>query len=280
MAIQVIPRRSKAQAFGELFGGALQGINQGQAIKRQRAQDDAMAIWKLAQTDPMILGDPRAKKIFELAGWPEPQVSPQTTEQILANVPKEYGATVKINPMTGRPEAATIAPNQNYLLNQLLINQKMGGGLNYGQNPIIGNQSQNLPANPPAAPPPGNNPSLWQRIFGGQKGRAAPTAPLPAPVPLNSPAANPPGLGEMAQMAQSWLKPDISMQPGKANRPTQNRYAVGGMGGYNPNIKLPAKPNPAAKSKYKIGQPVNIPGKGMYKVVGFDTDGEPLVEPI
>jgi hypothetical protein len=266
MAIQVVPRKSKIGAFADLFGGALQGINQGQAIKRQRAQDDAMAIWKLAQTDPMILGDPRAKKIFELAGWPEPQVSPQTTEQILANVPKEYGATVKINPMTGRPEAATIAPNQNYLLNQL-----MGRGLNYGP---IDNQPQRPSANPPAAPPSGNNPGLWQRIFGGQKGRAAPTAPLPAPVPLNSPAANPPGLGEMAQMAQSWLKPGISMQPGKANRPTQNRYAVGGMGGYNPNIKLPAKPKP------KIGQPVNIPGKGMYKVVGFDTDGEPLVEPI
>ena len=32
-------------------------------------------------------------------------------------------------------------------------------------------------------------------------------------------------------------------------------------------------------TKYTIGQTISTP-KGQYKVVGFDTDGEPLVEPV
>jgi len=45
-------------------------------------------------------------------------------------------------------------------------------------------------------------------------------------------------------------------------------------------IQSPGLQIPKTQSKYKIGQPVKGPDGKNYKVVGFDTDGEPLVEPL
>lgn len=109
---QVRQNKSRTEVFGDIFSGALGGIVQGKQLKRNKAKEDAMIIWKMAQDDPLVLQSPEAQKTFRDAGLPLPKgnITQRTIAELMASVPKGSRATYNLDPRTGRPTNFRVSP--------------------------------------------------------------------------------------------------------------------------------------------------------------------------
>ena len=286
MPIQQVRQKSKAEAFGDIFGGVTGGILKGKMLKRNQAMEDAMKIWQMAQQDPLIMQNPQVPKIFASAGLPMPNIrEPMSVEQAFSQAPEGYEAVITVDPRTGT-EKITYKPKDwasDWYKMMLSGNMPSAGGL-------------------PAA---GGSDDLLGSLNRGPNN--VPPAPLPTPTPVpNVNLRQTPTIGEMALQAEKgFLEPDIlpplenQLGKGKPSKPVRPFFGkptmpsavdslIPGMGtGMGAGAIAPQKIAPrvpvAATAKppsaYKIGQIIPRGGQ-RYKVVGFDTDGEPLVEKI
>ena len=110
MPIQQVRQKGRTEAFGDLLSGLLSGIATGEQLKRTRKLEDrdaAMRIWQLAQRDPLLSTTPMFGETMARAGLGgiKPR-QPMTAEEILTGVPVGYGASVDIDPFTGRAAGA------------------------------------------------------------------------------------------------------------------------------------------------------------------------------
>lgn len=242
MPIHKMPQeKSKTELFGDLFGSIMGGYTEGKLRKKKQAQDDAMRIWQMAQYDPFVLSSPLTAKTFGAAGYPVP------------------------------------TPGRPYRERKII----KGKDFYYMVDPYTGQITKtNIPApvtlDPYAAMFGGGSPEMQGLIneLREEEGLGV------------MPGLTTPGLGQVTKHPAAEEPfvgpPKPPKQVKKPLREAPNRLYKG-FGGAWPTTTIPTKTTPSViprtQGKYKIGDEIER-GGNRYKVVGFDTDGEPLVEKI
>jgi len=291
-------------AVGNIGGGVLEGMDK----RKQEALQKVAALNQLAKTRPEILNTDLYKRETKIAGLPPFEYrEPMGLEQIktMAEELKPLGLVpeVEVDPSTGRYTSVKYRQPTRYYDPYMLggsgggfsdldysggalmpgeagggqaanniQQQKKGGGMLSGAANAakkgVGQSYDYLTSNfnmmPTAAPfplsylPMPKGPTQRQTAI-------KPSLNLPSMIPQISgtPAAS--ELPSLGQIVESWKQPQYKTTPTKAAA----RKTV--------PSKTMAATKPTKQQQYKIGQVIKV-GNISYKVVGFDTDGEPLVE--
>lgn len=246
---------SKTQAFGNLFGGMMEGVVKGAMLKKQQAQDDAMKIWQMAQTDPLLLENPQAKRIFDLAGWPVPTQARNKLEDalILSRIEQPIPmatseGTVLYFPRTGQIKtAADLSSNAPAVgagpqgqglsaggasVNPAAVARSAGSGPDFG---VLANQwlqPDQFTGFLPPAPAVPQAPGFWSRA------RAA----LPAAMSAMA------GVPRLARRSQPTVKPAPTVQPRLAPTSQPRAGAVAPLLPFD-IVELAKKLDPASKEQ-------------------------------
>jgi hypothetical protein len=138
-----------------------------------------MAIWKMAQIDPLVLQSPQAQQAFESAGWPTPKLRPMAPQQFMDTVPEGYQGSYGIDPLSGRPTGFKVTPENQW---SDVINQLRAAKLKYEleQMGAIPGQQEQPPATPTPSPQSDKG-GWWSNLWGGKTASAATPDALVAP---------------------------------------------------------------------------------------------------
>jgi len=283
MAVQIIPQeKGKTELFGDLFGSIMGGYTQGKLLKKKQAQDDAMRIWQMAQYDPFMLSSPQAQKTFKGAGYPMPTPGrPYRERKIIKGKDVYY----MVDPYTGQitrtniPAPVSIDPFSTLFgsspeLQGLIQEEGMGGIMPQAPTGMAPTGMGQMPA-----------PTVPTEDISDIINRLQSQTPMTTEEPFVGPSL-PPKPGISSRILEALNKRTAGTRAGYsplAGFPPLSK----GMGVKKAKTKTeftgpPAPPKPtttATRGKYKKGDIIER-GGNRYKVVGFDTDGEPLVEKI
>ena len=299
-------------AVGNIGGGVVQGMLQ----RKEQAINNVGYMNQLAQRNPEILKSAEYQRELKIANLPaiKPR-EPTSREEFFADIPEGYEGSWSVDPMTGLPVKAQITPQRDYY--SWVGNYDPLGGDNTGMSDAakgllgegqqmedesakktktsMGNAMPGIAEMPPSIGETLTAPKAQSRrprsladikagpgAFGafGAGTMGVPPVPNAQAAPRAAPQRQEGrGQGLVGPPAPpDYINPNffsgLPATPGQFQRPAPRKQVS------SRTKPAPRQPKQTAKQKYKIGQPINIPGKGMYKVVGFDTDGEPLVEPV
>jgi len=285
----------------------------GQEIKRRQTQEDqdraaqqALRIWQMAQTDPMVLQSPEYKKASQLAGLP---VATRAREFEAPKMLAGRDVYSQWNPETGQwgttdiKTPARAGQNSWGQISQLLtirknaqdaMNQDVVDAVDQVLSSIIPPKEPSLEQQTPSSKEQG--PGVLKKLsdlLGGLYGRYS-----------ASPLGNLSPLAQLDRIARPRI-PARTSSPVTASGVTgrsmpaamQNRFAnlnrqsVGmspigltpqnlALANLAPRTGQVAPPTPTRTGQYQVGQIVVGKNGQRGRIVGYDKDGEPLVEPL
>jgi len=252
MSIQVVPRKTKAENFGDIFGPVMQGLFQGKVMKRRQGMEDkdramreAMQIWQMAQKDylnqPSLtreqaesMAGPGDKIEIKIDAYGRPTYTIKQPSPLDLLIMKEYPELFGKGAGAGSADADLGAG----IPGQQQVPMPPAGGFGSGGQPIPAVEAANQFLQPESASP-----------------FAHLTTPLPAGVP-NQQQVLPP-LGTLAEQylqpessspfADVLTAPEVRKPPAAAAPGAFGGFGAGSMG--VPPVKTQRKTKPTAAKK-------------------------------